>query len=94
LVSTTHRARHRTSALALRQGHGLPFPLPANGFQRDLATDVVGFTSFTEGAPIEVKNKGFLKMYFLDRLKPEFSSGPAGMKMNDKLRQLLHPETR
>ena len=33
-------------------------------------------------------------MYFLDRLKPEFSSDPAGMQMNDKLRQLLHPETR
>jgi hypothetical protein len=30
-------------------------------------------------------------MYFLDRLKPEFSLDDAGQQMNDKLRQMLHP---
>ena len=31
---------------------------------------------------IEVKNKGALAMYFLDRLKPEFSQDPAGIMPN------------
>jgi hypothetical protein len=30
-------------------------------------------------------------MYFLDRLKPEFSLDDAGLQMNDKLRELMHP---
>lgn len=61
----------------------------------NVSEDVYGRTRpyfvFTERGAVDVKNKGPLKMYFLDRLKPEFSLDDAGLQMNDKLRELLHP---
>lgn len=39
-------------------------------------------------------NEDQLKMYFLDRLEPEFSADPAGQTMNERLRQLIHPPGR
>jgi class 3 adenylate cyclase len=61
----------------------------------NVSEDVYGRTRpyfvFTERGAVDVKNKGPLKMYFLDRLKPEFSLDDAGLQMNDKLRELMHP---
>ncbi len=41
----------------------------------------------TPRGAIEVKNKGALPMFFLDRLKPEFSTNAAGTVANDRLRR-------
>ena len=49
------------------------------------------YFEFTERGAVEVKNKAPLKMYFLDRLKPDFAADKTGLTMNDRLRQLLHP---
>lgn len=61
----------------------------------NVSEDVYGRTrqyfDFTERGAVEVKNKAPLKMYLLDRLKPEFSSDASGLTMNEKLRQLLRP---
>jgi class 3 adenylate cyclase len=61
----------------------------------NVSEDVYGRTrqyfDFSERGSVEVKNKAPLKMYFLDRLKPEFSLDDAGQQMNDRLRQMLHP---
>ena len=51
------------------------------------------YFDYTDRGVIEVKNKAPLRMYFLNRLKPEFSKDPAGLIMNDRLHQLLHPVT-
>jgi class 3 adenylate cyclase len=37
---------------------------------------------------IEVKGKGEVEMFFLERLKPEFSADAAGVLGNDTLRQV------
>jgi adenylate cyclase len=64
----------------------------------NVSEDVYGRTrqyfEFTERGSVDVKSKGPLKMYFLDRLKPEFSIDEAGLQMNDKLREMLHPSIR
>ncbi len=61
----------------------------------NVSEDVYGRTrqyfEFTDRGAVEVKNKAPLKMYLLDRLKPEFSQDEAGLTMNEKLRQLLRP---
>jgi class 3 adenylate cyclase len=61
----------------------------------NVSEDVYGRTrqyfDFTERGVVEVKNKVPLKMYLLDRLKPEFSADAAGLTMNEKLRQILRP---
>jgi class 3 adenylate cyclase len=61
----------------------------------NVSEDVYGRTrqyfDFTERGAVEVKNKAPLKMYLLDRLKPEFSADAAGLTMNEKLRQILRP---
>lgn len=41
----------------------------------------------TPRGAIEAKNKGALPMFFLDRLKPEFSANEAGTIANDRLRR-------
>ncbi len=68
--------------------------LAAQIFGCNVSEDVYGRTrqyfDFSERGSVEVKNKAPLKMYFLDRLKPEFSLDDAGQQMNDKLRQMLH----
>ena len=51
------------------------------------------YFDFIERGTVEVKNKAPLRMYFLDRLKSEFSLDATGLSMNDRLRQLLHPAT-
>jgi adenylate cyclase len=33
---------------------------------------------------VEVKHKGLVNMYFLNRVKPELSSDPAGTMPNDR----------
>ncbi len=39
---------------------------------------------------IEAKNKGMLKMYWLDRLKPEYAQDENGMRGNDRLLSMLN----
>jgi len=53
---------------------------------------VKAYFDVTERGSVELKNKGSLNLYFLDRLKPEFSSDPAGLRANGKLGELIHPK--
>ena len=48
---------------------------------------VKAYFDCTPRGAIEAKNKGALPMFFLDRLKPEFSANAAGTLANDRLRR-------
>jgi adenylate cyclase len=48
---------------------------------------VKAYFACTPRGAIETKNRGALPMYFLDRLKPEFSANEAGTAANDRLRR-------
>jgi class 3 adenylate cyclase len=43
----------------------------------------------TPRGALEVKNKGKMTMYFLDRLKPEYAADAAGVEANEHLRNTL-----
>ncbi|TCL72653.1 adenylate/guanylate cyclase domain-containing protein [Rhizobium sp. BK251] len=43
----------------------------------------------TPRGALDVKNKGKMTMYFLDRLKPEYSADAAGVEANERLRNTL-----
>lgn len=43
----------------------------------------------THRGKIEAKNKGLIDMYFVDRLKPEFSENKFGNKPNNELRKII-----
>ena len=43
----------------------------------------------TARGALEVKNRGKMTMYFLDRLKPEFSADMAGVEANERLKSAL-----
>jgi len=49
------------------------------------------YFDFTGRGAIEVKNKTLLAMYFLDRLKPEFSADTDGRIANEKLFAMVDP---
>jgi hypothetical protein len=53
---------------------------------------IKAYFDVTERGSVELKNKGPLKLYFLDRLKPEFSSDVGGLRANAKLGELLNPK--
>ena len=50
---------------------------------------VKNFFDCTPRGEIEAKNKGMLRMYWLDRLKPQFSADDQGLKPNKKLLGIL-----
>ena len=50
---------------------------------------VKNFFDCTPRGEIEAKNKGMLEMYWLDRLKPQFSADDQGLKPNKKLLGIL-----
>lgn len=52
---------------------------------------VKAYFDFTERGSVELKNKGPLKLYFLDRLKPEFSADLSGLRANEKLGEMIRP---
>jgi adenylate cyclase len=47
------------------------------------------YFEFSERGSIELKNKGAVNLYFLNRLKPEFSSDPMGYQANSRLMELV-----
>jgi hypothetical protein len=49
------------------------------------------YFDFTGRGAVEVKNKTLLAMYFLDRLKPEFSADTDGRIANEKLFAMVDP---
>lgn len=49
------------------------------------------YFDFIGRGPIEAKNKGPVAMYFLDRLKPEFSKDVVGRKANERLFAMVRP---
>ncbi|WP_169567867.1 adenylate/guanylate cyclase domain-containing protein [Sneathiella limimaris] len=49
------------------------------------------YFDFVEQGTIEVKNKAPMEMYFLDRLKPEFSDDLEGYVPNQQLQEALNP---
>jgi class 3 adenylate cyclase len=53
---------------------------------------VKAYFDATERGSVELKNKGSLQLYYLDRLKPEFSSDQAGFRANAKLGELINPK--
>lgn len=50
---------------------------------------VKSYFDCTPRGVLEVKNKGKLAMYFLDRLKPEYAADAAGVEANEHLRKTL-----
>ena len=50
---------------------------------------VMEFVQCTPRGPLQVKNKGEMQMYFLDRLRPEYSADHAGRVPNERLLALL-----
>lgn len=50
---------------------------------------VKSYFDCTARGAIEVKNRGKMTMYFLDRLKPEYSADVAGVEGNERLRSAL-----
>lgn len=46
------------------------------------------YFAFTERGSVEIKGKGAITLYFLDRLLPEFSAEPQGLRPNEKLLEL------
>ena len=51
---------------------------------------VKAYFECTPRGEIEAKNKGMLKMYWLERLKPEYSKDENGMLGNDRLLSMLN----
>jgi hypothetical protein len=47
------------------------------------------FCLLEERGVIEIKNKKPIRMYFLNRLKPEFSADSAGLRCNERLLDLV-----
>ena len=52
-------------------------------------SQVMDHIDATVRGPLQVKGKGELMMYFVDRIKPEFSADDAGMVPNEHLLRLL-----
>jgi adenylate cyclase len=50
---------------------------------------VKSYFACTPRGAIDVKNKGKMTMYFLDRLKPEFAVDAAGVEANEHLKNTL-----
>ena len=46
---------------------------------------VMEYVQVKPRGPLRVKNKGVLQMYFVERLKPEYSADPAGQVPNEAL---------
>lgn len=49
------------------------------------------YFEFAGRGTIDVKNKAALRMYFLDRLKPEYAADPAGLRPSDRLFAMVSP---
>lgn len=49
------------------------------------------YFDFTNKGTVDVKDKGAINMYFLDRLSPEYAEDVQGFKPNQKLREKFHP---
>ena len=50
---------------------------------------VMDYIDATVRGPLKVKGKGELMMYFVERIKPEYSADQAGFMPNEELKQVL-----
>jgi class 3 adenylate cyclase len=50
---------------------------------------VAPFLVCTDRGQVAAKNKGAIAMYFVERLDPAYTDDPAGVRPNDRLRELM-----